>query len=186
MDITSSYDTLGQQLRIKAGTSDVDQKSGSSTTTTTSSSAKTSSLANQVLEKGDSAFLSPMLQTRAENEALQSQLTKTLAAKFEELGIDVSQAVTLTRDADGAVTVSGDHPDKAAIEKLFTDVPALTEAFTALAENTTTLKSMTSRQSSSMVRANGYAAYLQQMGSSATTGDFFMSYMNGAAATYFG
>ncbi|MHC1791588.1 hypothetical protein [Solidesulfovibrio sp.] len=185
MDITSSYDTLGQQLRLKAGTSDAEQKSGSSTTTTTAS-AKTSSWANQVLEKGDSAFLSPILQTRAENEALQSQLTKTLAAKFEELGIDVSQSVTLTRDADGAVKVSGDHPDKDAIEQLFTDVPALTEAFAALAENTTTLKSMTSRQASSMVRANGYAAYLQQMGSSATTGDFFMSYMNGAAVTSFG
>jgi hypothetical protein len=179
MDITTTYDSLSQQLTVRSGT-DTAPKSTASRTTVSSTATGTASGTSL-----DSASLSPLLQTRAENAALQTQFTKTLAAKFEELGIDTSQAVTLTRSSDGTVTVSGDHPDKAAIEQLFTDVPALTEAFNALAENSTTLASMTTRQSASLVRSNGYAAYLQQLGSTASTGDFFYSYMDGASATYF-
>lgn len=187
MDITTTYDSLKQQLKIKSGTSDTGSKGSGATSSTVSSSSADNgkSLANQLANLGDSTYLSPILQTKAQNEALQNQLTKTLAAKFEDLGIDASQAVTLTRDADGTVRVAGEHPDKDAIEKLFADTPALTEAFNALADNSATLKTMTSRQASSLVRANGYAAYLQQMGSDASTGDFYMSYMNGLTATSF-
>lgn len=187
MDISTTYDSLKKQLNISSGSSDTASKGANGTTTTVSSSASkdASSALNQLSSLGDTTYLSPILQTKLENEALQTQLTKTLAAKFTDLGIDTSQAITLTSDADGTVKVSGDHPDKAKIEKLFADTPALTEAFNALAEGSATLKSMTARQSASLVRANGYAAYLTQMGSDASSGDFFYSYMNGVSSTSF-
>lgn len=178
MDITTIYDKTSQQMTVRSGT-DTSSKGSNSRTTVASTATGTSSS-----QSVDSAYISPALQTKAQNEALQTQFTKTLAAKFDELGIDVSQPITLTRTSDGTVTVAGDHPDKDAIEKLFTDVPALTEAFNALADNSTKLASMTASQSASLVRANGYAAYLTQINSTASTSDFYYSYMDGTAATY--
>ena len=185
MDINTSYDKLNGQLTIRSGLSDGQAKTAGTTTATSAKSSTTGQSATQNLNL-DSAFISPVLQAKLQTEALQTQLTKTLAAKFEELDIDVSRPITLTQGADGKVTVSGDHPDKAAIEKLFTDVPTLTEAFTALSKTSSDLASMTSSQSASLVRTNGYAAYLKQIQSSASSGSFFYSYMDGAASTYFG
>jgi hypothetical protein len=183
MDITTLFDKQNQQLTVRSGLSESQGKSATTSTATSAAGASTASTQNLDL---DSAYISPLLQTKLQAEALQSQFTKTLAAKLEERGIDVSQPVTLTQGADGKVTVAGEHPDKEAIEKLFTDTPALGEAFALLAEKNTTLASMTTRQSASLVRTNGYSAYLKQMASTASSGDFFYSYMNGASSTYFG
>ncbi|MYL84610.1 hypothetical protein GTA51_15930 [Desulfovibrio aerotolerans] len=187
MDINTTYDSLKQQLTINSGTSDTASKGSGANTSTVSSSAssKATTLSKQLSSLGDTTYLSPILQTKVQNEALQTQLTKTLSSKFEELGIDTSQTITLTSDADGTVKVSGDHPDKEAIEKLFVDTPVLTEAFHSLAENSATLKSMTTRQAASLVRAKGYSAYLTQINSTASSSDFYLSYMNGMSSTSF-
>ena len=179
MDITTLYDKTSQQMTVRSGTDTSSKGSNSHTTAASTASGTTSGLSL------DSAYISPALQAKARTEALQTQFTKTLAAKFEEQGIDVSQPVTLTRTTDGIVTVAGEHPDKEAIEQLFADVPALTEAFNALADSSTQAASMTASQSASLVRANGYAAYLTQMSSTASTSDFYYSYMEGASTTYF-
>ena len=186
MDINTTYDSLKQQLTINSGTSDTASKGGANTSTVSSSgSSNAATLSKQVSNLGDTTYLSPILQTKVQNEALQTQLTKTLASKFEELGIDTSQPITLTSDADGTVKVSGEHPDKAAIEKLFADTPVLTEAFNSLAKNSAKLKSMSTQQAASLVRAKGYSAYLTQLNSTASSSDFYLSYMNGVSSTSF-
>ncbi|EKO38234.1 MAG: hypothetical protein B193_3071 [Solidesulfovibrio magneticus str. Maddingley MBC34] len=184
MDINTSYDKHSGLLTIRSGLNDGQAKTAGTTTATSAKTSTTGQSATQNLNL-DSAYISPVLQAKLQTEALQTQFTKTLAAKFEELGIDVSRPITLTQGADGKVTVAGDHPDKEAIEKLFTDVPTLSEAFTALSKTSSDLAAMTSNQSASLVRTNGYAAYLKQIQSTASSGDFFYSYMDGAASTYF-
>ena len=187
MDISTTYDSLKHQMAINSGTADTSSKGSGATSTTVSSSSDgaAAALSKKLSNLGDTTYISPILQTKLQNEALQTQLTKTLAAKFGELGIDTSKPITLTSDADGMVKVSGDHPDKAKIEKLFADTPALTEAFNALAKNSASLQSMTARQSASLVRSNGYAAYLTQLNSSVSSGDFFLSYMGGVSSASF-
>jgi hypothetical protein len=193
MDINTSYDSLTQLLKIASGNAAATSgSSGSSTTTVANSSSKgdtdtTSwSTVSKALSGLNSDFVSPILQYKAQNEALQQQLTQTLAAKFTDLGIDTSQTITLGRDADGTVTVQNDHPDKDKIDKLFKDTPVLTQAFNTLADNSTTLKSMTARQTNAMIRTNGYAAYLNQLTSASSSGDYFLSLMGNQASAYFG
>jgi len=194
MDINTSYDNLTQLLRVSSGSAGAASASGSSTTTVansaTSSDADTDtaswSAVATSLSKLDSDYVSPILKYKSQNEALQQQLTKTLASKFEELGVDTSHPITLGRSADGTVTVQNDHPDKAKIEKLFADTPVLTQAFNTLADNSKTLKSMTGQQASSMIRTNGYAAYLNQLSSDSSSSDYFLSLMGNQASSYFG
>ena len=188
MDINTTYDSLKHQLTINSGLADTSSKGSgaNSSTVSSSSSNKAAALSEKVSNLGDTTYLSPILQTKLQNEALQTQLTKTLSAKFEELGIDTSKAITLTSGADGTVQVSGDHPDKEAIEKLFADTPVLTQAFNSLAKNSATLQSMTARQSASLVRTKGYSAYLTQLNStSSSSDDFYLNYMNGMTSTSF-
>ena len=193
MDITTSYDSLTRQLQISSGssgstTSASGDASGSTTTCdsgSTDSDTATWSAVAKALSGSDSDYVSPILKLKSQNEALQQQLTNTRAAKFEDLGIDTSQTITLTRDADGTVTVVGDNADKDKIEKLFADTDVLTEAFNTLADNSTTLNSMTARQANSLLRTNGYAAYLNQLTSSdSDSSDFFMSLLGGVSTTY--
>ncbi len=191
MDISTSYDSLSQLLKVTSGGASGASGSQGSTSTVADSGtsgdtdkASWSSVA-KALAGTDSEFVSPILKYKSQNQALQQQLTKTLAAKFEELGIDTSQAITLGRNADGAVTVQNDHPDKEKIDQLFADTPVLTEAFNTLAENSATLKSMTSRQANAMIRTNGYAAYLNQLSSDATGSGYFLSLMGNQASAYF-
>lgn len=189
MDINTSYNSLTQLLNIASGSASA--ASGSSTTTVANSSTKgdtdTASWSSvaKALSGLNSDYVSPILQYKAQNEALQQQLTRTLAAKFEEAHIDTSQSITLGRAADGTVTVQNDHPDKEKIEKIFKDTPVLTQAFNTLADNSATLKSMTVKQTNSMIRTNGHAAYLNQLTSSATPGDYFLSLMGDKASAYF-
>lgn len=194
MDISTSYDSLTNLLQITSQrASNASLKSSGSANVTTANSAdaksadtaKWSTLATS-LSSSNSNYLSPILELTAQNKVLQQQLTETLASKFEELGIDTSQTITLGRDSAGNVVVTNDHPDKDAIETLFADTPVLTEAFNTLADNSTTLKEMTPSSAQSLVRANGYAAYLSQLQSSASTEDFFMSFLGDYSTTHFG
>lgn len=191
MDITTSYDSLTNLLRITSSTGGSSSSSNnnlSSTTTTCDSGSSDSDTATwstlaQTLSSSDSDYLSPILKIRSQNETLQQQLTKTLAAKFDELGIDTTQTITLSRDSSGKVVVTNDHPDKEAIEDLFANTDVLTEAFNTLADNSTTLNSMSARQATSMVRTNGYAAYLNQLTDSDSS-DFFMSLLGDVSMTF--
>jgi len=192
MQINTSFNTKTELLNINSGTT---SESSSGTVTTANSDSDTaewSSAALSLSESDSSGLISPTLQLNAENEILQKHLTSALATKLTEAGISVDQTITLTRDSDGNVQVVGDCADKAAIEKIFTDTPALTEAFNTLADNSETVKSYTASQTSSLIRANGYSAYLQQLSttssssSSSSSDDFFMSILGDAATTYFG
>ena len=184
MDITTSYDSLTQQLKISSGL--VGGNSGSSTSTSSSSANGSDSSATSSdstswsklalsLTDSQSQYLSPILAYKAQNQALQDQLTKTLAAKFDELKIDTSDTIILKRDAEGNIVVDGDSPNKDVIEKLFRDTPVLTQAFNTLADNSTMLKTMTSQQAGALMRTNGYSAYLQQLNSDSTANSFNFS-----------
>ena len=192
MDITTSYDSLTRQLSITQGATAgiaTGSASGNTTTCDTSDSSKSdaatwSSIA-KALSQSDSDYISPVLSLKSQNESLQQQLTQTLAGKFEELGIDTSQTITLKLGSDGKVTVANDHPDKEAIESLFAKTDVLTQAFTALAQNSASLQNMTASQASARLRTNGYAAYLNQLNSDVSSSDFTMSFLGGLAATSF-
>jgi hypothetical protein len=58
--------------------------------------------------------------------------TERLGNLFRDSGIDMTQPVVLQRDAEGALVVANDHPDKAAIEALLARHPHAAEAFTRL------------------------------------------------------
>jgi hypothetical protein len=191
MSINTTYDSKTELLRVNSG--NASKTSASSTTSTANSSTDTtkdtdstswSSLALS-LSDSSSEYISPILKLKAQNETLQTQLTKTLAAKFEDLGVDTSQTITLGRDADGNVVVQGNNADKAKIDKLFADTPALTEAFNTLADNSTTLRSMTSSQSASLVRTNGYAAYLNQLTGGSSSDDYLLSMLGDSSTSHF-
>jgi len=188
MDIYTSYDTTTQQMQISSGST---TKKTSGTVTTANSGEDTADWSSAALSMSDSSssgLISPTLQLNAKNEILQQHLTSALATKFAKAGIDVSQPITLTRDSDGNVTVVGDNDDKDAIEQIFADSSTLTEAFNTLADNCTLAKSYTSNQTASLVRANGYSAYLQQLtdsSSSDSSSNFFLSMLGKDSATYF-
>lgn len=194
MQIYTSYDKTTGQLQIDSGTtkevSSGDVTTSNSTTKTSSDTTDWSSAALSLSSSSTSGLISPVLQLNAENEVLQQHLTSALATKFEEAGIDTSQPITLTLDDKGKVTVAGDNADADAIEKIFTDNPALTEAFSTLSSNSTLAKSYTSTQTSSLVRSNGYAAYLNQLmngdsSSSSSSSNFYLSMLGNYATTYF-
>lgn len=195
MDITTSYDSLRKQLSIgSSATANFVANDGSGSTTVCDSgdagSADTATWSKvaKALSENDSDFLSPILKLKSQNETLQQQLTQTLASKFEELGVDTSQTITLAQNADGKVVVTNDHPDKEKIESLFADTDVLTQAFSTLAQNSASLKSLTSQQVSARVRTSGYAAYLSQLSQlsdASSTGDFVMSLLGDASTTYF-
>ena len=184
MDITTSYDSLTQQLKISSGlvggnsgsstSSSSANANGSDSSSTSSDSTSWSKLALSLTDS-QSQYLSPILAYKAQNQALQDQLTKTLAAKFDELKIDTSDTIILKRDAEGNIVVDGDSPNKDVIEKLFRDTPVLTQAFNTLADNSTMLKTMTSQQAGALMRTNGYSAYLQQLNSDSTANSFNFS-----------
>ncbi|EFL52886.1 conserved hypothetical protein [Solidesulfovibrio fructosivorans JJ]] len=192
MDISTSYDSLTRLLQINSSTGSgatIDSGSASSTTTTCDSGASDTDTATwsavaKALSGSESDYMSPILKLKSQNKALQQQLTNTLAAKFTELGVDTSQTITLSRDANGKVVVTNDHPDKEAIEKLFADTDVLTKAFGTLASNTTTLNSMSASQANSMLRTNGYAAYLNQLTSSGDSSDFYMSMLGNSSTIH--
>ena len=80
---------------------------------------------------GDPAHLDENAYSAAADDAT-GQLSTVLSRKLAEAGIDPSP-FTLTQDADGTVRVKGDHPDKAKIEQLFADDPALTRDYCIIA-----------------------------------------------------
>ncbi len=187
MQINTSFDTKTELLKINAGTT---TESSSSTTNTTTANSGSDTAALSLSQSDSSGLVSTVLQLKAENEILQQHLTSALATKLAEAGISVDQTITLTRDDDGTVQVVGDCADKEAIEKIFADESSLTEAFNSLADNSELARSYTKSQTSSLVRTNGYAAYLDQFSSSSgssdtSSSDFYYSLLNGDSATYF-
>lgn len=191
MQIYTSYSNKTQELTIGSGTT-TERSSG--TVTTANSGADTAEWSSTALSMADSdssGLISPVLQLNAENEILQQHLTSALATKLSEAGIDVSQPITLTRDSDGNVQVVGDNDNKDAIEQIFADSSTLTEAFNTLADNSTLAKSYSSSETASLVRTNGYSAYLQQLSdasstsSDSSTSNFFLSMLGNDSATYF-
>jgi hypothetical protein len=191
MQIYTSYDKTTGKLNIDSGTT-TEVSSGNVTTANSSTdTADWSEAALSLSESDSSGLVSPVLQLNAENEILQQHLTSALATKFDEAGIDTSQTITLTRDADGNVVVAGDNADKDAIEQIFADEPSLTEAFNTLADNSALAKSYTKSQTTSLVRTNGYSAYLQQLQDSSSSTDgtsasqFYLSLLSDYSTTYF-
>ncbi|UCZ55781.1 hypothetical protein LGV61_08595 [Desulfurispirillum indicum] len=69
---------------------------------------------------------------RQEAAELSDTLTTQMRGLFLRGGIDMSQPFELTTDPSGNVRVSGEHPDKDAIEKLFRENPDLSNSFRKL------------------------------------------------------
>ncbi|MBU1003641.1 MAG: hypothetical protein KKE73_14095 [Proteobacteria bacterium] len=85
------------------------------------------------------------------------QLTDTLQA----MGVNVTQDFILKRDASGMIAVSGDHPDKEAIEAALDD-PKLQQAFANIEEQSETLTKLANNRTFKNVRS-GLAAYMSQV-----------------------
>ena len=189
MLINSAFDTKSTLLTINSGTANESTSGTVTTANSNSDTAEWSTAALSLTESDSSGLISPVLELKAQNEILQKHLTSALATKLEEAGIDVSQSITLTRDADGTVTVVGDCEDKDAIEAIFAEESSLTEAFNTLADNSELARSYTKTQTSSLVRANGYSAYLDQLSNatsdSESSSSFYLSLLDGDSATYF-
>lgn len=56
-------------------------------------------------------------------EQLEQEFSKTLKAGLDSVGIDTTQSFELTLSKDGALQVSGNHPDKAAIQEILNSNP---------------------------------------------------------------
>lgn len=85
------------------------------------------------------------------------QLTDTLQAG----GVNVTQDFILKRDESGKIAVSGQHPNKQAIEAALED-PKLQRAFASIEEQSETLTKLANNSTYKNVRS-GLAAYMSQV-----------------------
>lgn len=70
---------------------------------------------------------------RMELNDAKADYRRRLSAAIADQGIDTSVPVKLQSDREGRIRVVGDHPDKARIEQLFVDDPALRNAYQRMA-----------------------------------------------------
>ncbi|MEG6506810.1 hypothetical protein [Nitratidesulfovibrio sp. 1201_IL3209] len=75
-----------------------------------------------------------VLETLEQNVAdLQEGFLDTLSARLDEAGVSLDEKLTLSMDDEGALSVLGDHPDKARIQQTLSGAPELSSAFGELA-----------------------------------------------------
>jgi hypothetical protein len=74
--------------------------------------------------------LPPLHHSDEDTAALQQALSRA----FQAAGVDTSQPIELGIGADGYVVAKGDNPQKAAIEKVFKDHPALRNLYAKVAQ----------------------------------------------------
>lgn len=77
---------------------------------------------NQAPEESDAAHsLQDLAPLHLFNQSDVDAYDKLLTSKLAELGIDTSEAISFQIDSEGKVRVQGDHPQKEAIEKMFSE-----------------------------------------------------------------
>ncbi|WMW65957.1 hypothetical protein [Nitratidesulfovibrio liaohensis] len=75
-----------------------------------------------------------VLETLEQNVAdLQEGFLDTLSDRLDAAGVSLDEKLTLTQGDEGALSVLGNHPDKARIEQALADAPELSSAFGELA-----------------------------------------------------
>ncbi|MBG3878013.1 hypothetical protein FVW20_13595 [Desulfovibrio oxamicus] len=100
-----------------------------------------------------------VLETLEQNVAdLQEGFLDTLSDRLEAAGVSLDEKLTLSMDDEGTLTVLGDHPDKARIEKTLTDAPELSSAFGELASQSELIRDIRSLRRVVTTRV-GAAAY---------------------------
>uniref|UniRef100_B8DJM1 Uncharacterized protein n=1 Tax=Nitratidesulfovibrio vulgaris (strain DSM 19637 / Miyazaki F) TaxID=883 RepID=B8DJM1_NITV9 len=100
-----------------------------------------------------------VLETLEQNVSdLQEGFLDTLSDRLDAAGVSLDEKLTLSMDDEGALSVLGDHPDKARIEQALSDAPELSSAFGELASQSELIRDIRSLRRVVTTRV-GAAAY---------------------------
>ncbi|MDQ7831251.1 MAG: hypothetical protein RDU30_05940 [Desulfovibrionaceae bacterium] len=203
MEITGTYNDITRLMSLVGSSSDEAEKSETTKNshTTTASSTKTdseSSSGDLVSLSANGYGVSGLLGTVTPNQSvltsleekttlLQQHFLGAMNTKLEEAGIDAEIPITLKRNADGSIEVANDHPDKEAIEALFTEEPVLAEAFNAIADQSELARKIKAERNVIFSRSGGMAAYVNASltSSSSDTDSFYASMMGNSLSVWF-
>jgi|GEM_PF-1504756 len=206
MEISGTYNDITRLMTLIGSSSDEASESETTTSSheTTASSASTdsdssSSSSGDLVSLSENGYgITGLLGTVIPNQSvltsleekttlLQEHFLGALNTKLEEAGIDTDTPITLKRNADGTIEVAGDHPDKEAIEALFTEEPVLAEAFNAIADQSELARKIKADRSVAFARSGGLAAYTSTAltSSSSDTESFFASMLGDSLSTWF-
>jgi len=206
MEITGTYNDIARLMTLIGSTSDesseaaTSSKTKSSHDTTASSSGSDSKTASQDLVSltGNGYGINGLLGSVIPNQSvlttleekttlLQEHFLGAMNTKLEAAGIDTETPITLKRNADGSISVVGDHPDKEKIEALFTEEPVLAEAFNAIADQCELARKIKAERNVTFARSGGMAAYVNASltTSSSDTENFFASMMGDSLSVWF-
>ncbi|MEF3697805.1 hypothetical protein [Desulfolutivibrio sp.] len=205
MEISGTYNDITRLMTLIGSSSDEASETATTTSSheTTASSASTdsdsSSSSGDLVSLSENGYgITGLLGTVIPNQSvltsleekttlLQEHFLGALNTKLEEAGIDTEIPITLKRNADGSIEVAGDHPDKEAIEALFTEEPVLSEAFNAIADQSELARKIKADRSVAFARSGGLAAYTSTSltSSSSDTESFFASMLGDSLSTWF-
>jgi hypothetical protein len=77
---------------------------------------------------------------RADQQTSLAEFEDRLRRLMREHGIELGDGIVLTANEQGLITVSGEHPQKSAVEQLFRDNPDLQTQFVQLTRQATVLR----------------------------------------------
>ena len=91
---------------------------------------------------------------------LQDSFMDSLYEKLQNMGVDLSQKLTLRLDDEARLRIAGEHPDEAAINTLLACDPELTTAFMEIAAQSAALRDLRSLRTLTLYdrAADGYSA----------------------------
>jgi len=115
-------------------------------------------------------------------EVLQQEFVGVLSDTLLAAGVDVSQDIILTRDADGNITVAGDHPDKEAIEAAIAGDERLSQAYANIEEQSEMLTKLSNNRTFKNV-TSGLAAYMSQVGEDDSDNPFLIRFQEGTMSS---
>ncbi|CAK7014774.1 MAG: hypothetical protein DELT_02211 [Desulfovibrio sp.] len=92
-------------------------------------------------------------------DRLQEGFIETLYTALSQENIDLNQKMTLRLDGNGALTVAGDHAEKEQVERILSENPALSTAFSEIASQSEVLRDITNinKVMTRQVGADAYA-----------------------------
>lgn len=133
-----------------------------------------------------------VLETLEQNVAdLQEGFLDTLSDRLASAGVSLDEKLTLSMGDEGALTVQGDHPDKARIEQALADAPELSSAFGEVASQSEIIRDIRNLRRVVTARV-GAAAYdavdaaTSENGSGSTTTAYRVSLKGAMSHFYFG
>ncbi|BBD08970.1 hypothetical protein [Desulfovibrio ferrophilus] len=121
-----------------------------------------SSLADKLSRMVQANPMANVANSMAEDlKVLQQEFVGVLTDTLQAGGVSVTRDFILQRDDSGKIAVSGDHPDKEAIEAALED-PKLQQAFARIEEQSETLSKLANNSTFKNV-SSGLAAYMSQV-----------------------